>query len=103
MKIKQGRNEFLMRTNKWRRYCLELVHTYVCGTMQTITLRGASYFLIFIDDRTESAWVYLLGKMIQVDIGGHPPFPNGSKRLSGNFGNLLFLAVFLGPELPGPF
>jgi hypothetical protein len=32
--------------------------------------------------------------MIQADIGGHPPFPNGSKRLSGNFGNLLFLAGF---------
>ena len=42
-------------------------------------------------------------KLIQVDIGGHPPFPNGSKRLSGNFGNLLFLAVFSGPELLGPF
>jgi hypothetical protein len=34
------------------------------------------------------------GGFIQVDIGGHPPFPNGSKRLSGNFGNLLFLAGF---------
>jgi hypothetical protein len=34
------------------------------------------------------------GGLIQVDIGGHPPFPNGSKRLSGNFGNLLFLAGF---------
>ena len=33
-------------------------------------------------------------QLIQVDIGGHPPFPNGSKRLSGNFGNLLFLAGF---------
>jgi hypothetical protein len=32
--------------------------------------------------------------LIQVDIGGHPPFPNGSKRLSSNFGNLLFLAGF---------
>jgi hypothetical protein len=30
--------------------------------------------------------------MIQVDIGGHPPFPTGSKQLSRNFGNLLFLA-----------
>jgi hypothetical protein len=29
-----------------------------------------------------------------VDIGGHPPFPNGSKQFSGNFGNLLFLASF---------
>jgi hypothetical protein len=30
----------------------------------------------------------------QVDIGGHPPFPTGSKQFYGNFGNLLFLAVF---------
>jgi hypothetical protein len=29
-----------------------------------------------------------------VDIGGHPPFLAGSKQPSGNFGNLLFLAVF---------
>jgi hypothetical protein len=32
--------------------------------------------------------------MIQVDIGGHPPFPNGSKQFSSHFGNLLFLAGF---------
>jgi hypothetical protein len=43
------------------------------------------------------------GSLIQVDIGGHPPFPTGPKHVSGNFGNLLFLAVFSGPELPGPF
>jgi hypothetical protein len=29
-----------------------------------------------------------------VDIGGCPPFPTGSKQFSGNFGNLLVLAVF---------
>jgi hypothetical protein len=34
------------------------------------------------------------GGLIQVDISGHPPFPTGSKQFSGNFGNLLFLAVF---------
>jgi hypothetical protein len=33
-------------------------------------------------------------KLIQVDIGGHPPFPNGSKQFSDHFGNLLFLAGF---------
>ena len=32
--------------------------------------------------------------VIQVDIGGHPPFLTGSKQFSGNFGNLLFLAGF---------
>jgi hypothetical protein len=42
-------------------------------------------------------WIPFLpkeGGLIQVDIGGHPPFPTGSKQFSGNFGNLLFLAVF---------
>jgi hypothetical protein len=34
------------------------------------------------------------GGLIQVDIGGHPPFPTGSKQLSDNFCNLLFLAGF---------
>jgi hypothetical protein len=34
------------------------------------------------------------GGLIQVDIGGHPPFPTGSRQFYGNFGNLLFLAVF---------
>jgi hypothetical protein len=27
-------------------------------------------------------------------MGGHPPFPSGSKHFSGNFGNLPFLAIF---------
>jgi hypothetical protein len=33
--------------------------------------------------------------MIQVDIGGHPPFPIGSKQFFDNFGNLLFLVVLI--------
>ena len=37
---------------------------------------------------------YIVEELIQVDIGGHPPFPTGSKQFSSNFGNLLFLAVF---------
>jgi hypothetical protein len=36
----------------------------------------------------------LYAKMIQVDIGGRPPYPTGPKHVSGNFGNLLFLAGF---------
>jgi hypothetical protein len=42
--------------------------------------------------------MYMMDKpskwVIQVDIKGHPPFPNGSKQFSGHFGNLLFLAGF---------
>jgi hypothetical protein len=33
-------------------------------------------------------------RVIQLDISGHPPFPSGSKQLSSNFDNLLFLTVF---------
>jgi hypothetical protein len=38
--------------------------------------------------------------VIQVDIGGHPSFPTGSKQFSCNFDNLLFLPVF---NFQGPF
>jgi hypothetical protein len=38
--------------------------------------------------------IYYGALLIQVDIGGHPHFPNGSKQFSGHFGNLLFLAGF---------
>jgi len=41
-----------------------------------------------------------LALVIQVDIGGHPPFPNGSRQFSCHFGNLLFLAGF---HFRGPF
>jgi hypothetical protein len=37
---------------------------------------------------------YFQNKLIHVDIGGHPPFPTGSKQLYNNFDNLLFLAGF---------
>jgi len=33
-------------------------------------------------------------RVIQVDIGGHPPLSTGSKQFSANFGNLLFLEGF---------
>jgi hypothetical protein len=45
--------------------------------------------------------------LIQVDIGGHPPIPlEPPPFLLSVFQflhSLLFLAVFSGPELPGPF
>jgi hypothetical protein len=50
----------------------------------------------FLSPGHSTQWRPLLpkeGGLIQVDIGGHPPFPTGSKQFSGNFGNLLFLAV----------
>jgi hypothetical protein len=49
---------------------------------------------IFSQEAEKTAtWEFAAAEVIQVDIGGHPPFPTGSKQFSGNFGNLLFLAV----------
>jgi hypothetical protein len=35
-----------------------------------------------------------VGKVIHMDIDGHPPFATGSKQFYDIFGNLLFLAAF---------
>jgi hypothetical protein len=43
---------------------------------------------------TSDCFTTLFTFLIEVDIGGHPPFPADSKQFSNNFDNLLFLAVF---------
>src|SRR5579871_5011749 len=39
---------------------LELIHTDICGPMNYLSLRGAKYFIIFIDDKTRMTFIYLL-------------------------------------------
>jgi Integrase core domain/GAG-pre-integrase domain len=39
---------------------LELVHTDLCGPMDTSSLGGSMYFLLFIDDFSRMNWVYFL-------------------------------------------
>lgn len=39
---------------------LQLVHTDICGPMQTESLGRNKYFLLFIDDYTRMTWVYFL-------------------------------------------
>jgi transposase InsO family protein len=36
---------------------LELVHIDLCGPTRTQTLKGESYFMLFIDDYTRMAWL----------------------------------------------
>ena len=43
------RDEFLSNPDKKKRDVLDLVYTDVCGPMQTRSLGGAFYFLLFID------------------------------------------------------
>ena len=39
---------------------LALVHTDICGPMQTLSIGGSFYFLTFIDDYNRKIWVYFL-------------------------------------------
>jgi len=57
---KQHREEFPVHTEKRKYDILELIHTDVCGPMHTRSLGGASYFVIFIDDRSRYTWVYFI-------------------------------------------
>lgn len=57
---KQHREEFPVHTEKRKYDILELIHTDVCGPMQTRSLGGASYFVIFIDDKSRYTWVYFI-------------------------------------------
>ena len=50
---KMHREEFLGHVENKQRDILELVHTNLCGPMQTKSLGGALYFLLFIDDYTK--------------------------------------------------
>eukprot|EP01018_Ginkgo_biloba_P033834 Gb_09514 [translate_table: standard] len=56
---KQHRDSFLASKFKAREP-LELVHTDLCGTMRTLSMGKARYFMTFIDDYTKKIWVYFL-------------------------------------------
>lgn len=45
---------------------LEIVHSDLCGPMQTPSLAGSQYFLTFIDDFTRKTWVYFMKNKSEV-------------------------------------
>ena len=57
---KHCRDSFPRETTSRAFIPLELVHSDVCGPMQTVTKAGNRYFLTFIDDCTRMCWVYFL-------------------------------------------
>ena len=59
---KQHRDEFPIHKEKRKTYILELIHTDVCGPMQTRSLGGALYFLILVDDKSKYTWLYFMRK-----------------------------------------
>jgi transposase InsO family protein len=63
---RQHREEFPVHKEKKQREIIELIHTDVCGPMQTMSLGGVRYFLIFVDDRSRFTWVYFIRKKSDV-------------------------------------
>lgn len=49
---KQHRESFLSESTWIAQFPLELVHTDICGPMQTKSIFGNKYFLLFTDDYT---------------------------------------------------
>jgi hypothetical protein len=43
-------NRFLIGQSRRAKEILELIHSDICGPMQTLSIGGAKYFLTFIDD-----------------------------------------------------
>jgi len=63
---KQSRDHF-EKQGAWReRKPLELIHSDLCGPMQTLSIGGSKYFLSFIDDFSRKIWVYFLKNKFEV-------------------------------------
>jgi transposase InsO family protein len=56
---KHKRTSFPQSSNQAKQH-LELVHTDLCGPMQTESIGGSFYFLTFIDDFSRKIWIYFL-------------------------------------------
>jgi hypothetical protein len=63
---KMHRDEFPSNPDRKKRDVLDIFHIDVCGPMQTRSLGGAFYFLLFIDDCTRYTWVYFLRRKSDV-------------------------------------
>jgi hypothetical protein len=45
---------------------LDIVHSYICGSMSTTSLSGYVYYVSFIDDYSRKTWIYLLKEKNEV-------------------------------------
>ncbi|KAG7599301.1 Integrase catalytic core [Arabidopsis suecica] len=63
---KQPRRSFPKKSQSNTNKTLELIHSDVCGPMQTESINGSKYFLTFIDDFSRMTWVYFLKNKSEV-------------------------------------
>ena len=41
-------------------WVLDLIHSEICGSMSSVSLRGYEYYVTFIDDYSRKTWIYFL-------------------------------------------
>uniref|UniRef100_H3HA05 Integrase catalytic domain-containing protein n=1 Tax=Phytophthora ramorum TaxID=164328 RepID=H3HA05_PHYRM len=63
---KQTRVSYMKSSPNRAKHVLEVVHSDVCGPMQTPTFGGKRYFVTFIDDKSHFCVVYLLRNKSEV-------------------------------------
>lgn len=63
---KQSRRSFPRSSQSNTSNVLELIDSDVCGPMQTESINGSKYFLIFIDDYSRMTWVYFMKSKSEV-------------------------------------
>jgi hypothetical protein len=56
---KNIKNHFPKRISK-EEGVIELIHSYVCGTIPSTSINGYVYYVSFIDDYSHKTWVYFL-------------------------------------------
>lgn len=56
---KQHRQPFKLSKTRTKDQ-LELIHSDLCGPMETMSISGSGYFLTFVDDYTKKVFVYFL-------------------------------------------
>lgn len=57
---KQHRDSFPSEPTRRAKFPMELVHTDIYGPMQTESISGNKYFLLFTDDCARMSWVYFI-------------------------------------------
>jgi transposase InsO family protein len=65
---KHHRQPFPKEGAKRAKEVLELVHTDVCGPMNTLSHAQNRYFILFIDDLTRMTWVYFMRQKSEVFV-----------------------------------
>lgn len=63
---KQHRESFPVGKSTREKVPLEIIHSYLCGPMETPSIGGSFYFLTFIDDCSRKTWVYFIKQKKEV-------------------------------------